>query len=595
VQIYRPEGSKLFDTFCNTANASCQVTLRALPVTGTYRIEVSPGNATQTMSYTLRLTQAFGAAISPSSTPVALNFDTPGRFAHYTFTATAGQIVTLRLDPTSMTPVNSELAMYVFNPSGTQVGNAAATSSGAVINLHNLVAGTYAVTIVPTYAATGTAQFKLLPGLTATLADNGSSTNYSSAVPGQVGYFYFAGIAGQSLGLGITNHVITPSSVNYYTVRIYRPGNGSQWIASNCYAADFGCQFALSSLPTTGTYRVEVEPVSWASVSFTLTLSQSLGGPVSPSNTAIPINFNAPGAYARYTLTAAAGDRLTVRLAPSAMTPANSALTLWVYNPSGAQVQNFTVTSTAATVNLIDMVAGTYSIVVAPPYAATGSAQLTIATPTTTPLVADGTGVNLTSAVAGQIGYLSFSGTAGQNLNLGMTGLVLTPNSPTNLTVRVYRPDATQLTSTTYSSTSTGAAIALLNLPTTGTYRVEAAPGAQQTFAANFALSPAVTGMLGAGTPLPVTLPGNGSFAWISFTATAGQTVPITINSLAMTPAGSQVQMRAYNSSGAAVGGTVNATTNPATLTLSSLAAGTYTVFVQPTYAATGSFQLSRP
>ena len=41
--------------------------------------------------------------------------------------------------------------------------------------------------------------------MTGTPAANGTSANYSAGAPGQIGYFYIAGTAGQSLGLGITN------------------------------------------------------------------------------------------------------------------------------------------------------------------------------------------------------------------------------------------------------------------------------------------------------------------------------------------------------------------------------------------------------
>jgi hypothetical protein len=62
-----------------------------------------------------------------------------------------------------------------------------------------------------------------------------------------------------------------------------------------------------------------------------------------------------------------------------------------------------------------------------------------------------------------------------------------------------------------------------------------------------------------------------------------------------MTPAGSQVTMRVHNSVGGIVGNAITATTSPATLTMNNLPAGTYKIFVQPIYSATGSFQLSRP
>jgi YD repeat-containing protein len=597
VTVYKPDGSTLAAAGCYPSmNTGCQLTLRGLPATGTYRIEVSPGDVTQTMTFTLRLSQAIGGAISPSATPLTLNFGSAGQYAQYTFTATAGKYITLRVDPTSIAPVNSELVLRVYNPTGTQIGVVAVTTTGATINLTNLAAGTYTVTIVPTYAATGQAQFKLLPGMTGTLATNGTSTNYTAGAPGQVGYFSFSGTAGQSLGLGITNVAIAPSSFSYYSAVVYKPDGSVLTTSNNCYSTNSGCQVPMNALPTTGTYRVQVSAGEQASINFTLTLSKSLGGAKSPSNTAMPINFNVPGSYARYTLTAAAGGRLTVALAPPSMSPANSEVTLRVYNPSGTLVQNLAVTTVGVTANMIDLVAGTYSIVVAPTYAATGTTAVTIATPPTIALVVNGTSANLTSAVAGQTAYLTFSGTAGQNLNLGMTGLALSPNAQTDvLILRILKPDNSVLLGATVYTTNPGAAFALLNLPSTGTYRVEASPGSQQTFTAKFGLSSGMTGTLAAGTPLSLTLPASGSFAWISFTTSATQTVPITIGSLATTPAGSQVSMQVYNPSGTAVSPQLLTTTSPATLTLPGLPAGTYSIFVQPSYAATGSFQLSRP
>ena len=92
VAVYKPDGSSLASADCYPSiYTGCQLTLRGLPATGTYRIEVLPGDATQTMSFTLRLTTALGGAISPSATPLALNFADAGQFAQYTFTATAGR------------------------------------------------------------------------------------------------------------------------------------------------------------------------------------------------------------------------------------------------------------------------------------------------------------------------------------------------------------------------------------------------------------------------------------------------------------------------------------------------------------------------
>lgn len=592
LRVYRPDNTQVTSINCNIANTGCQVTLRNLPTTGTYRIEVEAATS-QTMSFNLRISPAAGGAISLSATPMTANLDIAGQFAQYTFVATAGQVVTVRLGPVTMTPANSQVVVRVYNPSDSQILSTNVATTPATLNLTNLVAGTYTVTVVPTYAATGSAQVTIATGLTGTLTSNGTTTNYSTSVAGQIGYFTFSGTSGANLGLGITGLSLTPSSPTTANVRIYKPDN-TQLTSVNCATTQTGCQIAMRALTATGTYRVEIEPGAQQSASYALTLSQSSGSALTPSTTSVPVTFSVPGQNAQYTFTATAGQIVAVRLAGTSMAPANSDVAVRVYNPSGSQILSGNATTTGVTLNLTNLVAGTYSISVVPTYAATGSAQLTLAPGLTGAHTADGTTTNYNAVVAGQVLYASYSGTVGQNFGLGLTGLVLTPASPTTINVRIYKPDNTQLTSINCTTANTGCALDLRNLPATGTYRIEAEQGAQQTASYGLTLSQSVSGTLAAGTPLPISLTSPGQTAVLTFTATAGQSIPVTLATPSMTPAGSQVIVRAYNPSGGQFA-SGNATTGPVTLNLNNLSAGTYTVLVMPTYAATGTLQLSRP
>ncbi len=592
VRVYRPDGAQLgLSNACSTTQHGCTLALSNLPSTGTYRVEVDAAS-TQTMNFTLRLSPAEGGAVSLTSTPISASFGVPGQFASYTFTATAGGVATVRLASPAMIPANNSIALRVYNPSGTQVQTTTVTTTAATLNVINLVAGTYTVVAVPIYAATGSAEVTIAPGLTGVLPSDGSSANFASSVPGQHGTFTFSGTAGQKLGLGITGLSLTPNSPNAVTVRVYRPDN-SQMANPNCSLADSGCAIALASLPTTGTYRLHEEAGAQQTMAFTLTLSQSVGGALTPSATPFPVNILVPGQYGQYTFVATAGQRMTMRVGSTAMTPTNSTVVVRLYSPNGANVA--TTSGTSVIWNLVNLAAGTYTITVVPTYAATGSIELTVAPPTSGTANADGSTAAYATTVPGQYAYIMFSGTAGQNLGLGITSLSLTPSSPSTVSLRVIKPDNQPLTGWVGCTLSNGACQASLrNLPSTGTYRVEIQPDGQQLISFSVTLSPSVTGTLTAGVPLPFSLTAPGQEALTTLTATAGQSIPVTLAAPSMTPAGSPVVVRVYNSSNSQIS-VAAATTSQVTLNLNNLAAGTYTILVAPTYAATGTLQLSRP
>jgi hypothetical protein len=100
-----------------------------------------------------------------------------------------------------------------------------------------------------------------------------------------------------------------------------------------------------------------------------------------------------------------------------------------------------------------------------------------------------------------------------------------------------------------------------------------------------------VTGTLTLNTPQNVTLAAKGQNAWLTFSIASAQTVTVTTSGITSTPANTSYGVVVYNSAGTSVGST--STTSGNTLTLTSLAAGTYNVLIGPSSPATATLQVS--
>jgi hypothetical protein len=208
------------------------------------------------------------------------------------------------------------------------------------------------------------------------------------------------------------------------------------------------------------------------------------------------------------------------------------------------------------------------------------------------PTVTLGSTGSYSTTVPGQNAYFYFAGTAGEDIGLGLTGLTLSPTSPTSVYMYLYGPTGTQLTWTQCYTANPGGGcnISKLNLPSTGTYSVMVQPGVQQTMSFGFTASQNVGGTLTLNTPMGVTLlPGQDTA--LTFTATANQSVSVTATSIVTTPASQTVTVTVYNSSGTSVGSSSGTTS--VTVSLTSLPAGTYTIVAIPSNAASATLQIT--
>jgi hypothetical protein len=120
---------------------------------------------------------------------------------------------------------------------------------------------------------------------------------------------------------------------------------------------------------------------------------------------------------------------------------------------------------------------GTYTIVVDPLGSATGNLTLTlydVPADTTGTVSIGGSSVSVSLGTPAQKGTLTFTGSASQQVTVRMTS-----NTFGSVTVKLLKPDGSQLTSGTSSSSIFN--LATQTLPTTGTYTIVVDPAGVNT------------------------------------------------------------------------------------------------------------------
>jgi len=374
--------------------------------------------------------------------------------------------------------------------------------------------------------------------------------------------------------------------VNQFALTVYTP-DGASLDGFTCYGGTPSCAEAFVHLPQTGTYRVVASPGGFATLSFTATVSEDVSGTLVIGT---PLNVNLPAigqaAYLTFNVTPETGQTLALNVAGITTNPANTAYGVWLFNFDQNQQQVGNAAPQTSTIfNLPNLAVGTYSILITPAAPVTGSMQVTLEPGVTPALSLTGVGSNVSTPAPGQGAYMTFSGIAGQSVSLGVTNLVLTPNTVSFVIVNVLSPDGTSISST--SCVPTACEFSLMNLPKTGTYTVTVLPNGAATMTFTATMSVDVGGHMTLGTGLPVNLAALGQSALLNFTATAGENVTLTVSGITTVPASTYVYVYVYNAAGTQVGSANGLIT--ATVNLSALPAGTYTVLITPTYPVTAS------
>ncbi|WP_418961257.1 IPT/TIG domain-containing protein [Streptomyces tritici] len=405
----------------------------------------------------------------------------------------------------------------------------------------------------------------------------------SVTTPGNKAQVLFDANQGDDIDFGFTGSTFNSG----VTGRLYDP-EGNQ-VGSSFYITDAAEDGEVNGLPLGGRYSLILDPGSSNIGAMTVTVSNPVSSALDLAGAAVDVAMSRAGQDGKLTFDASLGQ--AVSLAVDAAALAKSA-NVRLFGPDGAEVDT-QYASAGGTVDVdVDALAksGTYTLRIDPVDAGTGTVKVTgsrhLDAGTLDPV---GPAVTMNLSRAGQNGLARFTGQAGERFQLGMTSTGFTSYT----TVKVYRPDGTELGYQTVSAADSDD-FDIPVLPTAGTYTVRVEPPAAQSGTIALTLSKSVNAaaLSTTGSAVSVTIGRFGQNAESTFQATAGDTLSLAIPTNTLTvysvvevfaPSGTRVGSQFTLSAGRAE--TLELPAMPAT--------GTYRVVIDPNEGGTGSLSLS--
>ena len=469
--VYQPNGTTYLSNslaYVTCLTAGCHAAFPVLPVTGTYSIVIRPPTNT-----TINLTPTLSTDVTgslTSNTPFNVSLPRAGQVGRLTFTGAVGDHWAVNLSNVVTTPAGGTMSLLVYNPNGS-ANVTIATTSATTLNIPSLTqAGTYTVQVESQNADAGSAQVVLTPASTDAITVDGAGVNEHPTYAGENSYLSFNGTVGQNLSFVMASYVTTPTGQeSSYT--IYKPG-GTQLASGGCYAP--GCHIALTNLATTGVYTINVNaPSSTANMSFTASVDSDMTGSLTP-NMASSINLSKPGQIGLWTFNPSTGFAGGLYVGNIAGTPAGQTMSFTTLNPDGTTLSSgalYTTGDRSLDLPILTQ-SGTYKIIVEPQFAGTDTAPLTYVTPTA--LSVNGAPSSVPTTSAGQDTYLTFSGTAGQNVTVAFSSFTIAPSGASSF-IAAFQPNGSRVNYINCSTTT--CSLVLSNLPASGVYGVSIAAG----------------------------------------------------------------------------------------------------------------------
>jgi hypothetical protein len=270
VSITRPDGSYLaMPSFVGTKGGF--VDTRTLPQAGTYTILVDPQeDAAGSITLALHDVPPDAGGTLAFAAPTSVETTDPGQNARLSFVGVAGGRVSLVVGEVTVgTSTCCSLKVSILKPNGTYL--AAPTyvgTKGGFLDTKTLTSsGTYTVLVDPQAGDTGGARLTLYdvpPDATGSLP-----LTVSLTTPGQNARLTFAGAAGQSVTLALSDVTIGTSGCCGAQLTVYKP-DGTR-LAGPFFFGTNGKAVPLQ-LPATGTYAVVLDPQGAATGGVTASL-----------------------------------------------------------------------------------------------------------------------------------------------------------------------------------------------------------------------------------------------------------------------------------------------------------------------------------
>jgi hypothetical protein len=477
--ILKPDGTTLATTTATQCGNRVNV---QLPVTGTYTayVDVALGRSG---TLTVTLSNPVDGPIATIDNPQTHNLR-PGQGLRQSFTGTAAAWVNFAVGnvSSSLSPScnswDAAITLAILKPDGTTLSSTTSTRCGADLDAQLPLAGTYTAYIDIAFARSGS--------LTVTLSDpvGGEITPADAPLPvtirpGQDIRKFFTGTAGQWIGIGISSvgSSLSPTCNSWDTfihASLLKPdGTTLTTVNLNLCGGNIEVQ-----LPVSGTYTVVVDVDQARAGTLTITVSEAISGMMTTSDPPLTVIIR-PGQDVRKTFSGTAGEWKSLGI--SGVSPAISPscnswdrfITASVLKPDGTTLTSVALNLCGGDLDFSVPVTGEYTFVVDVGQGRSGSYTVTLsdaiadAIATTDPPV-------VVTIRPGQDVRKTFSGTAGQSVNLAITniGTSISPSCyswESYIAMAIVKPDGTTLVSGNFSLC--GGSLSA-PLPVTGTYTV---------------------------------------------------------------------------------------------------------------------------
>jgi large repetitive protein len=396
------------------------------------------------------------------------------------FSGTAGQRISLQIQPTSgsITGVCSDIS--ILQPGGTtSIFTGGGCPNKFIDPLMLPVTGSYTIVLNVGGTGTGTEKFTLYdvpPDVSGTIAANGTPVSLTTTAPGQNMSLTFSGTAGQRISLQAqaTSGSITGICSDLY---ILQPDGVTKFYSGG------GCPNLFSDvliLPVAGSYTIvlNVGGTATGTAAFTLyDLPPDANATITPGGGSVSLTTTTPGQNMNLVFNATAGQRVSLLAQPVSGSISGTCSNFSILHPNGTTRVYSGGGCPSLFSDVVSLpVTGSYTIVLNVGGTATGTETFTLydvppdATGTTTVGQA---AANYDVTVPGQAIQVSFAGAANQGVSVIVSRVSSTPSGACyNITTR--KPDGSTLRGD--SSCSGGYSSGSLTLPVAGTYTVAVDP-----------------------------------------------------------------------------------------------------------------------
>ncbi len=379
ISLLKPDGSPLGSpvAICGGAGFLDQ---QRLPTGGTYTLLIKPDGTTRGLvTLTLYTFVDVTGTIAPDSAPVSVKITTPGQNARYTFTGTAGQIVTAQASKATFTGCGTTIT--ILTPDESPLDSPVAICGGAgFLDQQELpTSGSYTLLVDPDGAITGGATVAMytVADVTGTIAAGGPPVNAKITTPGQNARYTFTGTSGQKIAVQATKGTFEGCGT---TITILTPDESP--LGSPVAICGGGGFLDQQELPTDGTFTVLVNPDGATTGGATLTLYTvaDVTGAIIPGGPPVSVKITTPGQNGRYTFAGTSGQTVTVQASKATFEGCGTTITILKPDESPLGSPKAICGGAAALDPLRLPTSGTYTILVNPDGATTGEATVALST-----------------------------------------------------------------------------------------------------------------------------------------------------------------------------------------------------------------------